>query len=169
MPLHNTAELDTGTTSLTTFKQVVYTHDSGRGLNLPNPGIHDKVNAKRELIVVDDEIDILEVLKSGIERNLNCNVTMFSDAGKAIEYFRRNCDTCDMIISDVRMPNINGFEFARRVKEIKPAVPIILMTAFEIRESEFEKVMPSIKIDGFIQKPGTAKSICTTIERILGA
>lgn len=40
-------------------------------------------------------------------------------------------------------------------------------TAFEIKQTEFEKVLPSTKIDGFIQKPGTTKSICATIERVL--
>ena len=64
---------------------------------------------------------------------------------------------------------MNGFEFVRRVKEIKPGVKVMLMlmTAFVIRQTEFEKVLPSTKIDGFIQKPGTTKSICATIERVL--
>ena len=127
----------------------------------------DKTKQKHRLIVVDDETDILRVLKSGIERNMNCVVATFSDAAKALDHFRKKCDACDMVISDVWMPSMNGFEFVRRVKEIKPGVKVMLMTAFEIRQPEFEKELPSTKIDGFIQKPGTTKSICATIERVL--
>lgn len=134
---------------------------------MTSPRTADKTKQKHRLIIVDDETDILAVLKSGIERNMNCEVVAFSDAAKALDHFRKNCDACDMVISDVRMRDMNGFEFVRRVKEIKPGVKVMLMTAFEIRQPEFEKVLPSTKIDGFIQKPGTTKSICATIERIL--
>lgn len=63
---------------------------------------------------------------------------------------------------------MGGFELARRVKEIKPDLPISLMTAFETNSSEFEKVCRSAKIDGFIRMPGKAKSVCAAIEGILG-
>ncbi len=55
----------------------------------------DKTKQKHRLIVVDDETDILRVLKSGIERNMNCEAVAFSDAAKALDHFRKKCDACD--------------------------------------------------------------------------
>lgn len=51
------------------------------------------------------------------------------------------------------MLNMNGFEFVKMVKGIKPEVKVFLMTAFEINEDEFKRILPLIKIDEFIQKP----------------
>jgi two-component SAPR family response regulator len=51
------------------------------------------------------------------------------------------------------MPQMNGFEFIKKVKEIKPKVKVFFMTAFEINDIEFRRVLPSTRIDEFIQKP----------------
>jgi two-component SAPR family response regulator len=51
------------------------------------------------------------------------------------------------------MPHMNGFEFVRKIREISPSVKIVLMTAFEIKKEELTSALPSISIDGLIQKP----------------
>jgi len=119
-------------------------------------------------MIVDDESDILYVLKPGIEKNLGCSISTFSDPVQALKHFRNNPDTYDLIISDARMPGMTGFELVRRVKDAKPDVKVIIMTAFDINRLEFESVLPSTKIDGFVTKPATLKVMCAAIERCLG-
>jgi two-component SAPR family response regulator len=51
------------------------------------------------------------------------------------------------------MPQMNGFEFIKKVKEIKPKVKVFFMTAFEINDIEFRRVLPSTRTDEFIQRP----------------
>ena len=51
------------------------------------------------------------------------------------------------------MPVLSGIKLARKIKEVNPAVKVMLMTAFEIRDNEFSKVFPSMQVDGFVQKP----------------
>jgi len=51
------------------------------------------------------------------------------------------------------MPVLSGIKLARKIKEVNPAVKVILMTAFEIRDNEFSKIFPSMQVDGFVQKP----------------
>ncbi|AFU57379.1 signal receiver domain-containing protein [Candidatus Nitrososphaera gargensis Ga9.2] len=63
---------------------------------------------------------------------------------------------------------MTGFELARRIKDVKPDVKVIIMTASEINRLEFENVLPSTKIDGFVTKPATLKVVCVAIERCLG-
>ena len=59
---------------------------------------------------------------------------------------------------------MNGYEFIKKVKEIKPEVKIFFMTAFEIDEIEFRGVLPYIKIDEFIQKPISANKLTVILK-----
>ena len=65
------------------------------------------------------------------------------------------------------MPEINGYEFIKKVKEIKPDVIVFFMTAFEINDVEFRRVLPSVKIDEFIQKPISMDYITTQIKKYI--
>ncbi len=70
-----------------------------------------------------------------------------------------------MVLSDVRMPGMPGFEFVRKVRKIEPNVKILLMSAFEISDLEFSRALPSdTKIDGFVQKPVSPKELVRVIE-----
>jgi response regulator RpfG family c-di-GMP phosphodiesterase len=62
------------------------------------------------------------------------------------------------VISDLRMPVMNGYEFIKKIKELKPQVKVFFMTAFEIDDIEIRRVLSYIKIDEFIKKPVSANS-----------
>jgi response regulator RpfG family c-di-GMP phosphodiesterase len=64
-----------------------------------------------------------------------------------------NINGYQLVISDIRMPQMNGFEFIKKVKEMQPQIKVFLMTAFEINDVEFRRVLPSTRIDEFIQQP----------------
>ncbi len=72
------------------------------------------------------------------------------------------------MLSDVRMPGLSGIQLAKKVKEINPAVKTVLMTAFEVRDSEFSKVFPSTQVDGFVQKPIGIKELTDKILSLVG-
>ncbi len=84
-----------------------------------------------------------------------------------LEHFRNNAASYDIVINDIRMPQMNGFEVARAVKEIKPDIKLAFITAFEINKSEFEKVLPSTKVDAFITKPVKPGTFVETIKGIM--
>lgn len=77
----------------------------------------------------------------------------FTNPILAVEYFRNNAANYDIVITDIRMQQMNGFEVARTVKKIRPDIKLAFITAFEMNKSEFEKVLPSTKVDVFITKP----------------
>jgi YesN/AraC family two-component response regulator len=77
----------------------------------------------------------------------------------AFEQFWRHASEYDVILSDIRMPGMSGLQLARKVKQLNPNVKVILMTAFEINEAEFNKVLPSLKVDRFIRKPFRLKQL----------
>jgi CheY-like chemotaxis protein len=87
----------------------------------------------------------------------------------ALEHFRINQKDYSLIISDIRMPIMNGFEFVREARKINPKVKIVLMTAFEINDKEFARVLPKPKIDGLLRKPVSTKQILSTVSNIIKA
>lgn len=122
--------------------------------------------SKKTVCLVDDEVDITLVIRKGLERD-GCTVHEFNDPVKAYEYFKENGKNCTIVLSDIRMPGMSGFEFCRKVKESRPEAPVILMSAFEINQSEFSKVMPQTNVDGFIQKPVSLKKLKELIDEIV--
>jgi CheY-like chemotaxis protein len=119
---------------------------------------------RKSILVVDDEQDIVMIIKMALQRS-GWAVNDFTDPILALEHFERHSKDYDAILSDIRMPGMNGFDFARRIKATKSDVKIFIMTAMEISRSELEKVLPSIKIDGLIQKPVSMHMLVSLIEK----
>lgn len=118
------------------------------------------------VMVVDDEEDILSVFSSLLGKK-GYNVHAFSNPEIAFEHFRHSPKECSLIISDVRMPKMSGFQLARKVKELNPKVKVILTSAFEINMAEFEKVLPDVQVDGFLDKPVSLKKLSGLLEKHL--
>jgi two-component SAPR family response regulator len=125
----------------------------------------DKSNNDKSILIVDDEYDVANLIKQSLQMNRR-KVSVFTDPVMALEDFRVNCKTCSVILSDIRMPGINGYEFIRKVKEIDKQVKVILMSAFEIQEKEFHNVLPDIKVDAFLQKPFSLQRLNDVIDKI---
>ena len=58
-----------------------------------------------------------------------------------------------IVISDLRMPGINGMELVYKIKKVNPLVRTLLMTAFEMSDNVFEECIKNNIIDDFLQKP----------------
>ena len=111
-------------------------------------------NRTPRIMIVDDEADILSVIKRGLEAKKELEVEVFSSAEAALKDFEVHPQNYyDLIITDIRMPNMNGFELYRRIRELEPSVRIAFITAFEINKEEFSKVIPSVEVTDFISKP----------------
>jgi DNA-binding NtrC family response regulator len=124
--------------------------DSQLSKNPADNNNNDKPLAK--LLVVDDDSDIVQVLKMGLLKN-RFLVEAFTNSDEALQSFKSDAESYCLLLSDMRMPGLSGMQLARKIKEINPKVKVILMTAFEIRDNEFSKVFPSTQVDGFVQKP----------------
>ena len=120
-----------------------------------------------KLLVVDDEPDVVQVLKLGLLKN-GFLVDAFTNPEDALQTFKSNAGRYCLLVSDIRMPTLSGIQLARKVKEINPAVKVILMTAFEIRDNEFSKVFPSTQVEGFIQKPFAIRDLTNKVMSIIG-
>src|SRR5215213_7249769 len=116
--------------------------------------------------IVDDEFDILNVIKLYLQQ-AGLNVFGFTDPNLALEHFRINCKDYTLVISDIRMPAMNGFEFIRKVREVSPAIKVLLMSAFEINSTELSRGLEGAKVEGFIQKPISLHQLSSIVQKQL--
>ena len=130
-----------------------------------NPSDDDPI----KVMVVDDERDILRIIKRDLEANNNTfTVDIFSSSEQALQAFEGHPkDYYDLILTDIRMPKMNGFELYRRIKEKNPAMKIAFITAFEINREEFNKVLPSIDVKDFIIKPISMSDLIIKLKSIV--
>ena len=133
----------------------------------PEGGGSDKDQPRTRLLIVDDEYDIVQVLKLGLQQN-GFLVEGFTNPEEALQSFKSNAESYCLLLSDIRMPGLTGIQLARKVKAINPNIKVILMTAFEITDNEFSTVFPSTKVDGFVQKPVGIRELTDKVLSIIG-
>jgi DNA-binding NtrC family response regulator len=149
------------------IKKIDNNPPSGIGLREYTRHGANKDQLRTRLLIVDDDSDIVHVLKLGLQKN-GFLVDAFTNPEKALQSFKSNADSYFLMLSDVRMPVISGIQLAKKVKEIDPGVKVVLMTAFEIRDNEFSKVFPSVHVDGFVQKPIRIGDLTNKILSLIG-
>ena len=118
-----------------------------------------------KILVVDDEADITTVLKRGLEK-AGFEVDGFTDPNEAAEKIVPG--KYAMLITDIRMPGMNGFELYRRAKKRDQNVKVSFMTAFEIYRDEFLKILPNIDVECFFTKPVRMNDMVSRIKIELG-
>jgi DNA-binding NarL/FixJ family response regulator len=92
-------------------------------------------------------------------------VDSFTDPFLALEHFHLNSKDYTIVISDIRMPGINGFEFVQKIREVKPKIKVLLMTAFDINTTVFSEELLATKVNGFIQKPISLKILNSEVKK----
>jgi two-component system, response regulator, stage 0 sporulation protein F len=119
----------------------------------------------KSIVVVDDEHDIVNQIKRLLGDMDGFKVCAFINPFAALEHFSSCCKDHQIVISDIRMPGMSGYEFVKHVKKINPQVKIILMSSFEKDDNNILDVLPDVKIDTFLQKPFSL-DILTNIMKI---
>ena len=105
----------------------------------------------KKILIVDDEPDINLTLGKGLEKG-GYDVDSFDDPMVALSNFKP--DTYDLLLLDIKMPNMTGFELYRKVKEIDSKVKVCFITAYETYFEKFkQEFFPLEEIKGFIRKP----------------
>jgi DNA-binding NtrC family response regulator len=116
---------------------------------------------KLNICIVEDE----EILRVSLKDDLldaGYAVTDFENPVEAISYFKKK--NCDIIISDIRMPGMNGLELLEQIKAINPTVFVIMMTAFGSVETAVEAMKKGAY--DYITKPFDKEELLLIIDRI---
>jgi DNA-binding response OmpR family regulator len=117
-----------------------------------------------KILVADDSPNIREILQMNLE-NLGYSVILAEDGERAMERFSQ--DKPDLLIVDVMMPKVNGFQICRRVKSnpATHAIPVILLTARSQQEDVYWG--KDCGADEYMTKPFSTKELEKTITRLL--
>ena len=122
----------------------------------------------KRVLIVDDESDVNLTLKMVLEEN-GFKVDSFTDPLLALENFKGESGLYDMLILDIRMPDMNGFELYREIKKIDNKVKICFLTAAEMDYNQFGKELfpPALDENCFIQKPIQNETLIKRLNTII--
>ncbi len=116
-------------------------------------------------IVVDDQDDVRNLVAHEIER-LGFTVDSAGDAPKALSYFESDPARVSLAIVDIRLPGMDGLELARRLRQIRRDIPIVIMSAYAGPETAVGlRAQPST---GFLPKPFKHEALVSEVRGVLG-
>jgi DNA-binding NtrC family response regulator len=126
-------------------------------------------NNHRIVSIVDDELDITRLFQDAISGKVNgTSVVSFTNPLTALEHFKDNKEAYVVVISDLRMPELNGLELLKNVKKLNPNVRTILTSAYEVDEdNKFQEYAKEGTIDLFLAKPVSIKRLCEEVNNML--
>jgi len=126
-----------------------------------------KTKAKK-ILLVDDEPDVTYTIKKIVEDN-GFKADSFNDPILALNYYK--VDFYDLVILDIKMPKMDGFELYTKIREKDPKVKICFLTAIAMFNEEFRKIRlvlgKTINEDYFIQKPVEMEDLLKKLTSIM--
>jgi DNA-binding response OmpR family regulator len=144
------------------------------GYRLEDPLYHtdiakDKPRFWKRILIIDDTADITKTFKAGIEESNNN-----TDARKRIEVYTSNDPVIalsefkpnfyDLLLADINMPHMNGFELCEKILAIDINVKVCFMSSVEINREALREIYPALSLGCFIRKPVTIDYL---VERIM--
>ena len=120
----------------------------------------------RRILVVDDDADVISTFKMILEMN-GFEADAYTNPTLALSNFKPN--SYGLLLLDVRMPIMNGFELFRKMKSIDSRVEVCFITAFEDYCEEFKESFPMLdEAKYFIRKPKAIQDLVNHVATILG-
>jgi PAS domain S-box-containing protein len=146
----------------TTFTIILPIGGEGKEEMTPPPAI--KKGRSARILVIDDE----ELVRSVLSRTLaqvDHQVTLAEDGEKGIQLFKKG--KFDMVLTDLGMPGMSGWEVCRRVKKISPRTPVGMITGWGMEMSRSK--MEECGLDFFITKPFDFGQILNAVAEAMGS
>jgi len=116
------------------------------------------------VLLVDDEEVVAKVLAHGLKR-LGYRVIVHTDCRTAFADFSATPELFDIVVTDQIMPHMSGVKLTRKIHEIRPRIPVILLTGF--RDSFNEIQAREAGIEDFILKPFSHRDLANLIDRLV--
>ncbi|MGB0005404.1 MAG: response regulator [Nitrososphaeraceae archaeon] len=113
------------------------------------------------ILIVDDEPDITLSFKMILEGN-GFKVDTYNDPVIARGNFKP--DAYDLVILDIRMPKMDGFQLYDELKKIDDKVKVVFITAFDINYEGLRKMYPELRIDSFVRKPVDSEYLINVVK-----
>jgi two-component system cell cycle sensor histidine kinase/response regulator CckA len=119
----------------------------------------------RTVLLVDDETAILRLFGNALKR-AGFNVLAAGNGREALEAFEKDPGQIDLLVTDVVMPEMDGFSMARQALAQKPELPVLFISAV-VQEAEIPGIR-SCADCRFIRKPCAPSTLVATVKEMLG-
>lgn len=141
----------------------------------PETQVSEKTVGKKykgHIVLIDDDVDVTSLLKALLQKE-NYKITSFTRATEGLEALQssqglnviQNPKAVDLVITDMKMPELNGLSFITQFRSIQPRIPVLLMTAFGCIDTAIEAIQRGAY--QYIVKPFNFVELCITIERAI--
>ena len=117
------------------------------------------------IFLVDDDPDVVFSIRAALEASGAFTVDSFTSPDVALENFK--ADLYDLLLLDIRMPGMTGFELYEAIHERDKRVRVIFITAFEVYYEALREMFPDLVPSSFIQKPVSHPDLVDRIKREL--
>lgn len=114
------------------------------------------------ILVIDDETEFCEFVKTALETNGH-DVTMSHSGAEAMSILETLSP--DLILMDVKMPDVNGLELLPRIKEVSRRSTVLVLSA--VNDYNIADLLYEVGADGYLTKPIHLKNLLETVERNL--
>lgn len=118
----------------------------------------------KHILVIDDQESMRSIIGQML-KDKGFEVSAASDGEEGLALFNKNPEAIDLILADINMPKIDGFEFLKKVKHRSPASPVIFLTG--VNEDVAKMVGGEHNVDGVIKKPFQVEEVLAVIKKSL--
>ena len=133
---------------------------SGTLRSIEGSAVGDEVT----VLLVDDQEMVAQVTSRGLQRK-GFRVITHTDGRRALDDFVQTPEIFDVVVTDQIMPHISGVRLTRRIRGVRPDIPVILITGF--RDSFNEKQAKEAGVTDFVMKPISHRDLADLIRRVL--
>ena len=125
-----------------------------------------KKNKNKRIIILDDDEDVLFTYKSFL-KDYDYHIACFTDPTLTLNYIKDLSEFNDLLlILDIRMKNLNGFQLHQQIKAIDPTIKILFVTGLDILD-ELLSIIPGLSREQIMKKPVDRKIFTNTVKKIL--
>ncbi|MBU3954403.1 MAG: response regulator [Proteobacteria bacterium] len=114
------------------------------------------------ILFVDDEIYLAEVGREMLE-DYGYHVDIMTDSGQALEWFQKNQDRYDLLITDYTMPGMKGTQLVEQIHVLRPELPVIMCTGIELASEIFKEAC----VSKMLMKPFDMEELVNAVREIL--
>jgi two-component system, OmpR family, response regulator ChvI len=117
---------------------------------------------KHKILIVDDDPEITKTFSLVLEDSGLYKVDSYNDPLIALQNFESNF--YDLLLLDIRMPNMNGFELYDKIEKIDNKVKVCFVSAYDVEDKVLRKQFPSLEVKYYLPKPVSIKVLMRKLE-----
>ena len=120
------------------------------------------MSGEKKILIVDDNPHMCNLLNDILEI-FDYQGVKAKDGEEALGFLKKN--DYQMVITDLRMPNLGGMDLLKKIKDENPSLPVVVITAFG--KSDTQKDVMAARADGYLAKPFKVNEIEDLLKKLL--